>query len=72
MPLDVDNGLPGVEIWFGTKKDDDIFFVCHLDSSAAMNTGSLRVHQWLMTQHLTIVAEYIQHDNAHPFQPLQL
>ena len=28
IPLDVDNGLPGVELGFGTKEDDEICFVC--------------------------------------------
>ena len=72
MPFDVDNGLPGVEIWFGTKEEDEECFVCHLDYCAAMNTGNLRVHQWLMTQHPTVVAKYIQYDDANHFQPLQL
>ena len=70
MPLDVDNGLPGVELWLGTKEDDEICVICYLDSCAAMDTGNIRVHQWLMTQHPSIVAEYIQYNDAHPFQPL--
>ena len=71
-PLNVDNDLPGVELWFGTKEENEICFVYHLDSCAAMNIRNLRVHQWLMTQYPSIVAEYIQYDNAHSFQPLQL
>ena len=45
MPLDVDNGLPGVEIWFGSDDNNEVGFVCHLDTCAAMNTGNLLTHQ---------------------------
>ena len=72
MPFDVDNGLPGDDLWFGTKKEDEVCFAYYLASYVTMNTGNLRVHQWLMTQHPTLVAEYIQYDDVHPFQPLQL
>lgn len=72
MPLDVDNGLPGIEMWFGKNEDSEVGFLCHLDTCAAMNTGNLRVHQWLMTQYPDIVAEYLQYDDETPFEPLQL
>ena len=45
--------------------------MCHLDTCAAMNTGNLRVHQWLMTKHHNIADEYLQY-NKTPFEPLQL
>ena len=72
MPLDVDNGLSGVELWFGCEASSEIGLLCHLDSCAVMNTGTLQVHQWLMTAHPHWVVEYIQYDNSNPFQPLQL
>ena len=65
MPLDVDNGLPGIELWFGTHMN-------HEDTCAVMNTGDLLFHKWLMTKHPHLVADYIQFDNSCPFQPLQL
>ena len=37
-----------------------------------MNTGKPCVHKWLITDHPHLVAEYIQYDDANPFQPLQL
>jgi len=72
MPLDVDNGLPGIKLWFGSASVNDIGFICHMDTCTAMNTGNLRVHQWLTTKHPHIVAKYIQYDDIHPFEPLQL
>jgi len=72
MPLDVDNGLPGIELWFGTESSSEVSFICHMDTCAAMNTGNLLVHQWLMSKFPHIVAEYIQYDDVKPFEPLQL
>ena len=72
MPLDVDNGLPGIELWFGTSPANEISFICHMDTCAAMNTGNLTVHQWLMTKYPHLVAEYIQYDDSSPFEPLKL
>ena len=43
-----------------------------MDTCAAMNTGNLAVHQWLMSTHPHLVAEYIQFDDVTPFEPLQL
>ena len=65
MPLDVDNVLPGIEIWFGTDPANEISFIHHMDTCAAMNTGNLLVHKWLMTQNPELVAEYIQFNDAH-------
>ena len=72
MPLDVDNGLPGIELWFGTSQEDELCFICHMDTCAAMNTGNLTVHKWLMTKYPHLVAEYIQFDDSRPFEPLKL
>ena len=72
MPLDVDNGLPGIELWFGNNADNEMGFLCHMDTCAAMNTGNLAVHQWLMSTHPHLVAEYIQFDDITPFEPLRL
>ena len=76
MPIDLDNGLPGIAIRFesntNTKDDDEIVFGCLVDTCAAMNTGNLLVHKWIMSQHPHLVVEYSQHDDTIPFEPLQL
>ena len=43
-----------------------------MDTCAAINTGNLLVHQWLMTTHPHLVAEFIQYDDKNPFETLQL
>lgn len=72
MALDVDNVLPGVELWLGRNASSEVGLLMHLDSCAAMNTGKLSVHQWMIMKYPHLVAEYIRYDNANPFEPLQL
>ena len=72
MPLDLDNGLPAIEMRFGTTDIDELCFLCHIDSCAAMNTGNLRVHKYIMTEHPEIVCSYEQFDDENPFEPLSL
>ena len=43
-----------------------------MDTYAAMNTGNLTVHKWLMTKYPELVAEYIQVNDSRPFEPLKL
>ena len=72
MPLDLDNGLPGILLRLGITAASEICFLCHVDSCAAMNTGNLLLHQYIITQHPSIVAEYIQYDDKDPFDPIKL
>ena len=72
MPLDLDNGLPGILMRVGLAQDNDTCFLCHVDSCAAMNTGNLLLHQYIITKHPHTVAEYIQYDDNEPFEPIHL
>jgi hypothetical protein len=67
MPLDIDNGLPGIEINFGS-----IVFLCHADSCAAMNTGNKLLHQWIVSTYPDIVVAYEEFNDPNPFEPLGL
>ena len=42
MPLDVDNGLPGVEMRLGRDNVSELSFICHVDTCAGMSTGNLK------------------------------
>ena len=68
IPLDVDNTLPGIELWFPSKNG----LLYHLNMCAAINACIICVHQWLMITNPHLVTEYIQYDDCKPFQPLQL
>jgi len=72
MPLTVDNKLPGCLLRFGKTEKDEVSFICHVDTCAAMSTGNLLSHQWLITKYPAIVEEYIQYDDVDPFEPIRL
>ena len=72
MPLDVDNGLPGIKMRFGKTEDTKVTLICNVDTCAAMSTGNLQLHEWIMTTYPEIVAEYIQYVDNKPFEPIQL
>ena len=72
MPLPLDNALPATVFRFGTDSSNEIPFSCHLDSCAAMNTGNLRLHQWIITKYPHIVEKYEQYDDVKPFRPITL
>ena len=55
MPLTLDNNLPAAVFRFGATNNTEIPFSCHLDSCAAMNTGSLLLHMYIITTYPSIV-----------------
>ena len=69
IPLPINNALPAVEFRFGTDDENEIQFLCHVDSCAGMNTGSLLMHQWVMTKCPHIVAKYEEFNDENPFTP---
>ena len=72
MPLDLDNGLPSIEMRFGLDSSAETCFACHVDSCAAINTWNKLVHEWIMTTFREIVCSYEQFDNENLFEPLRL
>ena len=72
MPLSLDNGLPAAVLRFGTNDANEIPFSCHLDSCAAMNTGNLLLHKWIITKYPKIVHSYEEYCDNNPFQPIAL
>ena len=73
MPLDLDNGLPGITVKFGKNRDAPVTsFLCHLDSCAGMSTGRLDVHKCIATKFPSIVAEWIEYNDDTPFDPIKL
>ena len=72
MPLLLDNGFPAAVLRFGATSEDEILFACHLDSCAAMNTGSLHLHQWIMKKYPHLVESFEQFNDHPPFRPITL
>ena len=72
MPLSLSNDLPAAVFRFGTTSEDEVPFACHLDTFAAMNTGNLHLHQWIITNYPHIVDSYEQYDDANPVNTMTL
>ena len=72
MPIDIDNRLPGISLRLGTSNANEISILCHVDTCAAMCTGNLKVHKWIMTAFPETVMDYVEFDDTEPFNPVQL
>jgi hypothetical protein len=71
MPISIDNGLPHITFSLGqTHAGAEL---CGLmDTCGALNTGYLPFHQWIMSTNPEVVAEYLEFDDANPFEPVKL
>ena len=67
MTLDVDNGLPSIEVLYILDGGSEVSHMCYLDSFVATKTGNLRLDQWLITKYPNIVSEYILCNHTQPF-----
>ena len=73
MPLDLDNGLPGIVFRVGNPTTtQETSFLCHLDTCAGMNTGKLSVHRCLATRFPHCVAEWRECTDQDSFDPIRL
>jgi hypothetical protein len=73
MPLRVDNGLPHITLHLGTPTDDESIGLCALfDSGAALSSGYLPYHLWVMRECPDLVASFERFDDSNPFEPIKL
>ena len=64
MPLDIENGLPGILLKIGqTSYSISPNFFAHIDTCVSMDIGNLLLHQWIITTYPAYVAEYTQFDD---------
>ena len=61
MPIIINNSLPAIHFPLGKRKEnaDDKMRVL-VDTGAAMNSGNLYFHLWVMSQCLGLVVEYLK------------
>ncbi|MGH7954681.1 MAG: hypothetical protein ACREOZ_01845, partial [Gloeomargaritales cyanobacterium] len=71
MPVSINNGLPTICFDIGNKRDE-ISLSTLLDSCAALNTGYLLFHQFLITAYPSLVHSYEEFNDANPFDPVGL
>jgi hypothetical protein len=70
MPIRVDNGLPHLRLNLGLHADATLSVL--FDSGAALSSGYLPYHLWIMRENPDIVASFEQFDDSNPFEPIKL
>jgi hypothetical protein len=70
MPIRVDNSLPHICLRLGPS--DDTALSVLFDSGAALSSGYLPYHLWIMREHPDLVASFERFDDANPFKPIML
>jgi hypothetical protein len=73
MPLRIDNGLPHITLHIGTPRlDETIGLSALFDSGAALSSGYLPYHLWVMRECPDLVASLERFDDTSPFEPIKL
>ena len=72
ITLHLDNGLPAIHMIVGTSDTNEVTFCNRVNSCAGMNSGDLKIYQWIITTNPEIVGINIQFDDKNPFEPIRL
>ena len=73
MPITIHNGLPCIILTLGPLNDASSVTLAVLwDSCAALNSGNLQFHCWIMHQYPHLVSEFIMFNDHNPFEPIKL
>ena len=60
MPISINNSLPSVTLHLGLLEDEENTMRMLVDTGAAMNSGNLAYHLWVMSECPEMVGEFIQ------------
>ncbi len=72
FPIRIDNKMPAITFCLGKSPDDSVSLVCLYDTCAALSTGNLLFHQWVVTTFPELVHSFVQFDDANPFEAIKL
>jgi hypothetical protein len=72
FPIRMNNKMPAIDFNLGTKSDSSVSLVCLYDTCAAVSSGNLGFHQWVITTYPELVHSYEQFDDSNPFEPIKL
>jgi hypothetical protein len=64
--------MPAISFDLGTSPICSISLDCLFDTCAAVSSGTLTFHQWVITSYPNIVHSYKQFDDANPFRAIKL
>ena len=72
IPIPINNYLPSVCLHLGSVEDEENKMRMLLDTGAAMDSGSLTYHLWVMSQCPEMVGEFIQCGDGTGYDVFQL
>jgi hypothetical protein len=70
MPIRVDNGLPHIHLCLGPSGDAKLNVL--FNSGAALSSGYLPYHLWVIQEQPDLVPSFKKFDDANPFEPIKL
>jgi hypothetical protein len=72
FPIRINNLMPAITVNLGHSLDAAVSLVCLYDTCAAVCSGNLLFHQWVITTYPDLVHSFEQFDDANPFEPIKL
>ena len=72
IPININNSLLSINFYLEGKKDDDNRMRILFDIGAAMNTGYLNYHLWVVSQRSERIVEYLQCGEGTEYAVVQL
>jgi hypothetical protein len=72
FPIRIDNKMPAITFDLGTSPDHGVSLVCLYDTCAAVSSGNLLFHQWVITTYPELVHSFVQFDDSNPFEAIKL
>ena len=71
MPVRINNGLPAIPFGVGCDADN-IALMCLYDTCAAITSGNLSYHKWIVSKYPHLVHSFEQFDDSNPFEAIKL
>jgi hypothetical protein len=72
FPIRIDNLMPAITFDLGTPPAPSVSLVCLYDTCAAVCSGNLLFHQWVITTYPELVHSFEQFDDSNPFEAIKL
>jgi hypothetical protein len=72
FPIRINNLMPAITFDLGPSPASAVSLVCLYDTCAAVCSGNLLFHQWVITSHPDLVHSFEQFDDSNPFEAIKL
>jgi hypothetical protein len=72
FPIRIDNLMPAITFDLGLGPGPSVSLVCLYDTCAAVCSGNLLFHQWVIISYPEVVHSFEQFDDSNPFEAIKL